>query len=875
MRKNKKKTRRNFFIFCMIFILLFLIYRYIDSLLLNDIFNKQALIANEENNKTDILVEDVLENSDYDALSGNAETQMATTSLEVEPHIDEQTGVKYVTYEDFGAKSDEGFDNYQVMKATHEYANENNYEVRATLDTYHIYKLHETDNIYIRTNTDWNNAKIIIHDENIKDKDTRNSIIFRIASKNYPSTEITDENILNQIDLDTNTTRIEQLAGYGKALCIVYNDENMQYIRSGDNENSGSSQKDIFKVDNEGNVLDEIQWEFEKITKILIKPIPEETLIVQNGNFETILPEEDYEQSSGYYNRNIQCIRSNTILKNINHTVNNTEIVGGPYYGFIKIYQAADVKIIDSQLYSHKYKTKSNYDIILEYAVDITLENVTSNNIDDNYRWGITGTNYAKDITYKNCELNRIDAHCGVHNLSIEDSKIGAHGISVVGSGDLNIINTVFNTKINNTLINLRSDYGATWNGDINITNCTLSGTRSNRIISFKTTYDDGELHDYGYDLYLPNVYIDGLKIEDENISADYENLYVFYNGSSETGVENGDMRNNYNLPQNIIIKNYETTSGRKLKLFYNKFYNNLNELGINLSMPLSDKEEVNIVTSDNETVEDNLVTNKDIRVVNNDVEGIETIVKANGSVLEKNAVISNEGNYVFEILYQNTAGEVEIENISVTIDKTAPKITGVDNDVTYYKPITLNSTDTDIKELNVYRNEEKIEYTLGEEISEIGDYTIEVSDNAGNTNNTKFEIAPEFELEGENYTIVNNNYIIVNIDEIDIETLKTSLKNNVKYNVYRDEEELENEEIIVTGDIIATENNNKYYLIIKGDNNSDGIFDITDLLMFKRYLIHMVEFDEFSQKSMDLNTDGVTDITDLLITKRTLINAI
>ena len=194
---------------------------------------------------------------------------------------------------------------------------------------------------------------------------------------------------------------------------------------------------------------------------------------------------------------------------------------------------------------------------------------------------------------------------------------------------------------------------------------------------------------------------------------------------------------------------------------------------------------------------------------------------------------------------------------------------------MTYYKPITLNSTDTDIKELNVYRNEEKIEYTLGEEISEIGDYTIEVSDNAGNTNNTKFEIAPEFELEGENYTIVNNNYIIVNIDEIDIETLKTSLKNNVKYNVYRDEEELENEEIIVTGDIIATENNNKYYLIIKVDNNSDCIFDITDLLMFKRYLIHMVEFDEFSQKSMDLNTDGVTDITDLLITKRTLINAI
>lgn len=49
-------------------------------------------------------------------------------------------------------------------------------------------------------------------------------------------------------------------------------------------------------------------------------------------------------------------------------------------------------------------------------------------------------------------------------------------------------------------------------------------------------------------------------------------------------------MRNNYILPQNINIKNYQTTSGRKIKLFSTKFYNNLSDLGINLSMPLKDK---------------------------------------------------------------------------------------------------------------------------------------------------------------------------------------------------------------------------------------------------------------------------------------------
>ena len=873
MRKNKNKTKRNFIIICMIFILIFLIYKNKDRLFIDNVFNKETIVANNENSASDILVEDMLEISDYDSFSINTETQLDTANVEIEPHIDEETGVEYVTYEDFGAKSDEGFDNYPIMKATHEYANENQYEVRAEEGkTYHVYRLNETEVINIQTNTNWNNANFIIHDESINDKNTRNYAIFQITS-NLSSITISNPTVLENIKIDRQTTRIQELAGYGECFCIAYNADKKQFIRSGSAENTGTSQQDFFKIDNEGNVLNEIQWDFENVTSVLLIKIPEETITIQNANFTTILPENDYEQESGYFNRNIICNRSNTVIKNITHNTNNSERIAGPYFGFIRISYASDVTLKDSSLYCHKYQLKSNYDLILENSINVTMDNVKSNDIEDEQRWGIVGSNYTKDIVYKNCELNRIDAHAGVHNLTIENCIIGIKGLTLIGSGELNLKNV---TRLGwNSFITLRSDYGSTWNGNINIEDCVYIPSSANRILSFTVTYEDGELHDYGYDLYLPNISINNFIIKDSNSINNFDEIYIFYNTKSRTGSENGDMRNNYNLPQNIIIKNYKTTSGRKLKLFYNKFYNSLNELGINLSMPLSDKEEVNILTSDNEAVVDNLATNKNLKIVSNDVEGIETIVKANGSVLEKNAVISNEGNYVLEILYQNTAGEVEIENTSVTIDKTAPKITGVDNDVTYYKPITLNSTDTDIKELNVYRNEEKIEHTLGEEISEIGDYTIEVSDNAGNTNNTKFEIAPEFELEGENYTIVNNNYIIVNIDEIDIETLKTSLKNNVKYNVYRDEEELENEEIIVTGDIIATENNNKYYLIIKGDNNSDGIFDITDLLMFKRYLIHMVEFDEFSQKSMDLNTDGVTDITDLLITKRTLINAI
>ena len=46
-------------------------------------------------------------------------------SINIEPHVDEITGTKYVTYEDFGARAEEGYDDFNVMKETHEFANEN------------------------------------------------------------------------------------------------------------------------------------------------------------------------------------------------------------------------------------------------------------------------------------------------------------------------------------------------------------------------------------------------------------------------------------------------------------------------------------------------------------------------------------------------------------------------------------------------------------------------------------------------------------------------------------------------------------------------------------------------------------------------------
>ena len=728
------------------------------------------------------------------------------------------------------------------------------YEVRADeKKTYHIYRLNETEVINIQTNTNWNNANIIIHDEDINDKYTRNYAIFQIKS-DMSDVIIRDNNILENIKINKQTTKIEQLAGYGNCLCIVYNSDKKQYIRSGNNENSGASQEDIFKIDNEGNVLDEIQWDFEKITYIRLIKIEEKTLVIENANFTTILPEEDYEQESGYFNRNIICNRSNTIISNVKHNVNNTERLAGPYYGFVRTAYVSDITIENCSLYSHKFRQKSNYDLILEHSANITIDNITSNDIEDIYRWGITGSNYTKDITYKNCVLNRIDAHCGVHNLTIENSTIGVKGLTLIGSGELNLKNV---TRLGNSaFIILRPDYGSSWEGTINIEDCTYKPTNANQIISFTATYDNGELHDYGYDLYLPNINITNLKIEDENNTNNSNEYYIFYNAKDRTGTENGDMTNAYNLPENITINNYETTSGKKIKLFSNKFYNSLDEIGINLSMPLSDKEEVEITDESNETIADKTITNKNIKIKIPEAEGIQTMVKINNEEIEQEELIlDQEGNYQIETTYKNSAGEQEQSIINVEIDKTPPTITGVAENKTYKYSVVPNVVDKNLKEIKLTYYGQAVEnYQLGDEITEEGTYQLTATDQAGNNTTVTFQIQ---EPTDEDYKIREG--IIKNIrNNTTITEFKERLQLSEEYEITREEEQLEENEIIATGDILKTTSGKKYTLIVTGDVFKDGDVDINDIVKLRKYLLNKEEspLDEMELIAADANID-------------------
>ncbi len=57
----------------------------------------------------------------------------------------------------------------------------------------------------------------------------------------------------------------------------------------------------------------------------------------------------------------------------------------------------------------------------------------------------------------------------GVANATIRNSTLGHQGINAIGSGTFIVENS---TIRGNNLINLRSDYGSTWEGEFIIRDC-------------------------------------------------------------------------------------------------------------------------------------------------------------------------------------------------------------------------------------------------------------------------------------------------------------------------------------------------------------------------------------------------------------------
>ncbi|MBO5858835.1 MAG: hypothetical protein J6R20_03585 [Clostridia bacterium] len=471
-----------------------------------------------------------------------------------------KTFTDYVTYEDFGAVGDGVTDDFDAIIKTHEYANENNLSVFAKeTATYYIGGANKTATIM--TNTDWSTARFIIDDTAVEN---RSSWVFNVVPSKA-AVNITDK--VSPLSIDT--TNIGSPLDY-KSLVVLTDSNVKRYIRKGANQNDGSNQTDVILVDESGNISSDtpLIWDFNAITSATAYPIDAEILTIKGGRFTTIANNAPSEYT--YYTRGIQVRRSNTVIDGLYHDITNEGKTGAPYSAFVSLSCCAFVTVKNSTFTGHKKYvtigsagtsvTMGTYDIGAATAVNAKFINCKqTNDITDIDYWGIAGTNYCKNLVYDGCAFSRFDAHQGVLNATVRNSVLGHHGIKLIGSGTALIENT---TVLAEDFVDLRSDYGSTWNGEMIIRNCRFYPTGiSNHIIKATNSED----HNFGYTCYLPEkVVIDGLYVHRIGTS------YVFSKVNPNHKSDSYNAKHPVVAPEEITVSDYESLLSGNLKVSKN-----------------------------------------------------------------------------------------------------------------------------------------------------------------------------------------------------------------------------------------------------------------------------------------------------------------
>ncbi|QIP17816.1 hypothetical protein G8759_14535 [Spirosoma aureum] len=475
-----------------------------------------------------------------------------------------------IRYGDFGARGDGKTDDMDAIAATHAFANLHGLLVKADPEAiYYIGGKERT--ALIQTDTDFNTASFLIDDTQVQN---RNASVFRVSSERKPfKLELIPALKRNQQKIDVSLP--------GPCLIMVTNANVKHYIRFGLNQNNGSSQTDIFVVDKNGNVDRNapILWDFDQITDISALPIDEKPLKITGGHFNTIANKAESKYT--YYDRNIAIRRSNVLVEGLEHRITGEEAQGAPYGGFINIGDCAYVTVKNTILTGHKtYSTigaagkpvsMGTYDLSANRALNVSFVNCSqTNDINDNTYWGILGSNFCKNLLYDHCTLSRFDAHQGVANATIRNSTLGHMGINAIGSGVLLVENSTIRGR---SLVNLRPDYGSSWQGELVIRNCVFVPADGKFISADLLSGSYSGQHDFGYTCYMPErITIDNLCIDDSGHPENYRGPAIFANFNPQLTDSSYREKFPYIITKEVILRNITTASGKTLRISDNPY---------------------------------------------------------------------------------------------------------------------------------------------------------------------------------------------------------------------------------------------------------------------------------------------------------------
>lgn len=509
---------------------------------------------------------------------------------------------KYVTYEEYGAVGDGVHDDWEAIRDAHNFANERRTEGYAVKGkagaTYYIRDI--TKPTFIMTDVDWTDVSFTIDNRGMTKGCERCCRIFHVAPEfvRYSLSEEEIDEIFpgRKIDKD-NLTRVNWKYGHS-AMLIIFNKNNLQYRRmSGGMPAGGGAQMEIISVDKDGYVAKDTPclFDYDDITGVQMVSTEDTPITIRGGKFTSIA--NDLPQYENFYiARGFGIKRSNTRIIGLEHYIVGEldgltpDTRGASSSGFIFFEDCQNVSLEDAVLTGHRYYGfAGTYDFQGCLVNRVTLKNCKQSNfymedgrpsMHGNVYWGIGGTSYCKNMVYDGCMLSRFDAHAGVYNGKILNCTMNA--IEIIGGGEMLIENTTF-VLSRTCLIDLRTDYGSTWNGNITIKDCKVQNFNPKKTTILRGTWVNGY---YGYDCHMPNLTVDNLVFD--NVEAvDIMSVEVSpkwpekrYDTLSAPTFKDGEKNENPYVPFDYVtVKN--NNAGHLFRLYNAPYFDNVKLSGV------------------------------------------------------------------------------------------------------------------------------------------------------------------------------------------------------------------------------------------------------------------------------------------------------
>ena len=377
---------------------------------------------------------------------------------------------------------------------------------------------------------------------------------------------------------DGKTTKLDLGLGY-PALLKIYNTKNKTYMRWGYVDNAGQNQCEVVLVDKDGNIdpSTPILLDYTEVTSITVVRTDIHTITIRNATVESIASQINTLGKGGSIAHSFYLSRPNTVFENMHHVITgeiaknapsrlNSEtglwedvsgegysynsttkkimyggmeytgddvqpFIGCTYSGFVQCRDAHNIHVKGCTFQARVYYNEGTYDISATFANKVIFEDCIQSNFFDkrpeyekygestvanlSLCWGVSGTNFCKNLDYINCELTRYDAHCGVVNGRIIGGKIAI--VRLIGGGNFTIEGVEFYPR-SGAPIQLREDYGGSFNGTLTVKDCDFKygwySQLGNNNYSPTLISTGSAQWDNNYTTYFPNIIIDGITFE-------------------------------------------------------------------------------------------------------------------------------------------------------------------------------------------------------------------------------------------------------------------------------------------------------------------------------------------------------------------------